>query len=207
MSDAYHRISRIYDRLIEPITAPLRAMGRKMYPPPSGTRILDIGCGTGTHLAVYADMDVALCGVDRSPAMLERARSRLGTRADLRLHDATTLPFADASFELVIASTMLHEVDEDTATAIIREARRTLSPDGRMVVIDFRVGPLTWKGRLIRSITHVVERLAGRDHYRGFRGFLRRGGLLPLAAANGFGVEQERVVSGGNMHIVILSPR
>ena len=206
MDDAYSRISRFYDRVIEPVNAPLRAIGRRMHEPPPGGKVLDIGCGTGTHLAVYADTGAELYGVDLSPSMLARAKARLGGRADLRVADAGELPFPDATFDLVIAASMLHELEPRTAEQIVAEVRRTLRPDGRFLIVEFCTGGLTAKGRLIRAITHLVERIAGRRHYRSFRIFMRRGGVPALTVHHGFAVEDERVVSGGNMHIVVLSP-
>jgi ubiquinone/menaquinone biosynthesis C-methylase UbiE len=205
--DPYARISRYYDRVIEPVNTPLWAIGSRMYSPPPGAKILDVGCGTGAHLALYAETDAVLYGVDSSPAMLDRARTRLGDRAELHVADASRLPFPNAMFDLVMASSMLHELDTPTADSVVGEVRRTLLPGGRFLVIDFRTGPLTAKGRLIRAVTHVVERSAGRRHYRSFRSFLRAGGLPALIAEHGFALSDERVVSGGTMHIALLEPR
>ena len=177
-----------------------------MYEPPPGGKVLDIGCGTGTHLAVYADTSAELYGVDLSPSMLAHATARLGDRAGLLVADARALPFPDATFDLVIAASILHELEPSTAGQVVEEVRRALRPDGRFLVVEFCAGKLTGKGRLIRAITHVVERIAGRRHYRSFRAFMRRGGLPALAIQHGFSVENERVVSGGNMHIVVLVP-
>lgn len=204
MSDGYRRIAPYYDRVIEPLTAGLRRMGKRMYPPPAGAAVLDVGCGTGTHLALYLDTDADLFGVDASPAMLQRARERLGDRADLRLSDASQLPFDDQTFDLTITSAFLHELDAGAAQAVLAEVQRTLRPGGRWLAIDYRSGPLDLKGRMIRAATHGIERLAGRTHYRNFRSYLQRGGLEALAADAGFRVAEENIVSGGGLSVALL---
>jgi ubiquinone/menaquinone biosynthesis C-methylase UbiE len=47
---------------------------------------------------------------DSSPALLGVARRRSGDKASLRLRDATRLPYPDRAFDLVLASTVLHQM-------------------------------------------------------------------------------------------------
>jgi len=91
-ADRYRWIARFYDRVLEPMNAPLRGIGMTMWPPEPGMRVLDVGCGTGTHLELYVGMGCDGYGIDTSAAMLERARNRLGDRATLTLGTATDLP-------------------------------------------------------------------------------------------------------------------
>ena len=86
--DAYRWIARLYDPLLERFDAGLRAIGLKMYPPQAGMAVLDVGCGTGSTLALYAQAGCSVFGIDRSPAMLEVARGKLGAGASLLLGDA-----------------------------------------------------------------------------------------------------------------------
>ena len=127
--------------MLEPIVAPLRAIALRVYPQSPGLRVLDLGCGTGAHLERYLEAGCVVAGVDTSEAMLARARLRLGDRADLRHGDAAHLPFPDASFDLVTATLMLHELTEETRDAVVREVLRVLAPDGRLLVTDFHTGP------------------------------------------------------------------
>ena len=108
--DAYRRAARRYDQLFGRLNAGLRGLALKMFPPREGMDVLDVGCGTGLQLAGYQQARCHVSGIDASPAMLTVARRRLGDNASLQLGDATRLPYPDRAFDLVLASTVLHEM-------------------------------------------------------------------------------------------------
>ncbi|ONI90890.1 SAM-dependent methyltransferase [Saccharothrix sp. ALI-22-I] len=96
-------------------------------------RILDAGCGSGPLFAALRDRGAALTGIDASAGMLELARLRLGADADLRVADlADPLPFPDGAFDDVIASLVLHYIEDWGPT--LAELRRVLTPGGRLIV-------------------------------------------------------------------------
>ena len=202
--DSYRRIAKWYDRVLEPMNAPLRPIGLKMYPPQPGMAVLDVGCGTGSYLAQYLEVGCRGFGIDSSPAMLERAKQRLEGRAELLLGDATRLPYEDASFDLIVAATLLHELDGPTRAAALAEMARTLKPEGRVLVIDYRPGRLRVKGRLLRSFSLVAERVAGRTHVRNFRSFMAAGGVPAMLEDSGLTLEKDRIVGGGNLGLFLL---
>jgi SAM-dependent methyltransferase len=92
--------------------------------------ILDVGCGAGNILARLPGE--RRTGLDLSRYMIERARQRLGGRVQLLLGDAEQLPFPDASFERVIASSLFSHVLHPERVAA--ELKRVLKPGGRIVV-------------------------------------------------------------------------
>jgi SAM-dependent methyltransferase len=74
-----------------------------------------------------------MTGLDGSPAMIELARRRLGDEVPLHVADlAQPLPFADDSFDDVIASLVLHYLEDWSAP--LAEIRRILRPGGRLVM-------------------------------------------------------------------------
>ena len=99
----------------------------------SGRRILDVGCGSGPLSAALRARGADVTGLDVSAAMIDLARQRLGEEADLHVADlGTPLPFADAEFDDVVASLVLHYL-EDWAGPL-SELRRVVRPGGRLLV-------------------------------------------------------------------------
>ena len=99
----------------------------------AGRRILDAGCGAGPLSAALRDRGAVLTGFDASAKMLELARRRLGDDADLHLADlGGPLPFPDGAFDDVVASLVLHYLEDWTAP--LAELRRVLVPGGRLIV-------------------------------------------------------------------------
>ena len=99
----------------------------------AGRRILDAGCGSGPLFAALRDRGAIVTGFDSSTGMLELARRRLGADADLQVADlGGPLPFPDGTFDDVIASLVLHYL-EDWGPALA-EVRRVLKPGGRLIV-------------------------------------------------------------------------
>src|SRR5215472_6343599 len=98
----------------------------------AGRRILDAGCGSGPLSAALRDRGAIVTGCDSSAGMLELARRRLGDGADLHLADlARPLPFPDGAFDDVIASLVLHYLEDWAAP--LAELRRVLRPGGRLI--------------------------------------------------------------------------
>lgn len=92
-------------------------------------RILDVGCGTGGNLNLlsqYGDAE----GVDISPDALEFCRQR--GLDNVRLGAAEQLPYEDDRFDLVTALDVVEHLDDDVAG--LREFRRVLKPDGRILI-------------------------------------------------------------------------
>ena len=92
-------------------------------------RILDVGCGTGANLQMLAQFGAAE-GVDVSPEALDFCRAR--GLAQVKQGAAESLPFADASFDLVTGLDVVEHLDDDIAG--LGEMRRVLRPDGRVVL-------------------------------------------------------------------------
>ena len=97
-----------------------------------GAAVLDLGCGSGEISRACAEAGFDVTGCDISPKMLRMASARYaGERcrfvaADARL--APALPFENARFDAVIASSMLEYVPD--AIGQLREIRRLLKPGG-----------------------------------------------------------------------------
>jgi ubiquinone/menaquinone biosynthesis C-methylase UbiE len=176
-----------------------------MFPPYQEMSILDVGCGTGIHLEMYRKFGCKLFGIDTSPAMLQMARARLDDSADLRLGDATQMPYDDQLFDLVLCMLALHEMDAKDRGMVISEIRRVLKIDGRILFIDFHAGkPRPIKGWLTKFVILLSELGAGRRHFRNYRHFISIGGMPSLIAASKLVVEKEKVVGGDTLALHLL---
>lgn len=98
----------------------------------TGHRILDAGCGAGALSAALRERGAVVTGIDASAGMLALAEKRLGIDANLHVVDLRDrLPFDDAAFDDVVASLVLHYL-EDWEPALT-EFRRVLKPGGRLI--------------------------------------------------------------------------
>lgn len=146
-----------------------------------GERVLDIGCGDGNCTGPAAERTGSAVGLDHDPAMLVAARARLREVDGLAWveGDATRLPFPDASFDVVIAITVLCFVRD--RRAVIAEAHRVLRPGGRLVVGE--LGRYSWW-----ALVRCVRGLAGNATWRAahffspreLRRLLRGGGFVDV---------------------------
>lgn len=124
-------------------------------PMADGEQLLDVGCGPGWFWTscgpLPADLDLTL--VDRSPAMVTDALDRCSAlrlgRLTGKTADAMQLPFADESFDGVIAMHMLYHVDDPAGA--IAEMARVLKPGGFLAVTTNGTGNM----RAIYELTTV----------------------------------------------------
>ncbi len=112
--------------------------------------VLDIGCGTGTWIAMIAGCDLPgrrLIGLDYASAMCRMAQQKAEAVGDSRLQfvrgDAEHLPFDDGSFDVLTCSNSFHHYPHQAAA--IKEMRRVLRPGGRLMLVDgFRDNIVGW---------------------------------------------------------------
>jgi len=114
---------------------------------PSGTRVLDLGCGDGKSLVSMLDSGWYVTATDFSPAAVSLARDAVGRSetVDYVVADASPLPFRDNSFEAVTAIHLLGHCVPEGLYHISREIDRVLQPGGSIYVVifsqqDFRCG-------------------------------------------------------------------
>lgn len=182
----------------------LKLVGIKMFHPSKGMNILDVGCGTGSHLELYQHYNCNLYGVNLSPSMLEMARKRLENTAQLDHGDATDMPYEDNKFDLVISMLSLHDMPPETRSAVLSEIRRVLKDIGHILLIDFHPGPYQpIQGWISKTIIFFSELAAGREHFRYYRHFIRTRGLRPLLLGHDNHIKKESILAGGTFTVCL----
>lgn len=145
-----------------------------------GDHVLDIGCATGMtcHWAARATgKSGKIVGIDVAPDMIRLAREQTAAvdpRPEFLLASAEKLPFANHSFDVVLASLLLSQLPDAQKVEALREARRVLKPGGRMLIVELDcphtaatqalTAPLRCSSRIrchLSGNTEKVLRLAG----------------------------------------------
>lgn len=99
--------------------------------PLAGRRVLDVGCGDGALTGRLVAGGAIVTGIDSDPEMVSTAAAVVPS-ATVMVGQAEHLPFADGSFDLVVANTVLCLVDDRRAA--LMEAIRVLRPHGRLLI-------------------------------------------------------------------------
>jgi ubiquinone/menaquinone biosynthesis C-methylase UbiE len=104
-----------------------------------GKRLLEIGHGIGSDLLTFAEAGAEVCGVDITEEHHRLAKRNFevhGREVDLRLGDAASLDFPDASFDVVYSFGVLHHTPD--TVRCISEAYRVLRPGGVLILGMYR---------------------------------------------------------------------
>ncbi|HEY9104435.1 class I SAM-dependent methyltransferase [Chitinimonas sp.] len=131
-------------------------------------RVLDLGCGAGHASFALAQGDAReIHSYDLAPEMLAvvaaEAQRRGLSQIQTRQGPAEALPYADASFDLIVTRYSAHHwADVEQA---LRECARVLRPDGRLVVIDVTAPAQP----LLDTALQTLELLRDASHVRNYR--------------------------------------
>lgn len=185
-------IQRLVDRLESRAKDPVFMRPFERYaaqlPLSRATRVLEVGCGTGAitrALATQPDFAGVVTGVDQSPAMVAHA-TQLAAAAGLQavtsfqVGDAHGLNFDDASFDVVIAHTVISHVTDPMT--VVRELARVAAPGGTVAVFDGDYASLTFAYEdeaLGRKMDHAIAAATFNNRLvmREMPALLRRSGL------------------------------
>ena len=125
----WERAAATYDQSFETATRTFIPDLLKAARIEPGQRVLDVACGHGLGAAAAAEQGGKVTGVDFSAAMLAEARTRHPSLT-FDQGDAQSLPYDNASFDVVISNFGVHHVPNPMAA--LSEARRVLRPGGRV---------------------------------------------------------------------------
>ncbi len=102
--------------------------------------VLDLCCGTGTLTTMLAGSVHSGCnivGVDLSEGqILQAIKKNLFTNLDFKVMDASNLKFKNESFNIVLISAALHEMDKTLRSRVLQEVHRILKKEGYFLIFD-----------------------------------------------------------------------
>jgi SAM-dependent methyltransferase len=104
--------------------------------PVAGEKVLDIGCGPADILSYLPEVDYT--GLDISPEYIAAAKQRFGGRGRFWCGDVglAALEREQGTFSLVMATGVLHHLDDERASRLYELARLALRPNGRLITYD-----------------------------------------------------------------------
>jgi len=195
--------ARVYSLLIDPLLRALRSRVTAVCVEQGLTDVIDIACATGAQCRSLHRAGIGPTGVDLSEAMIAQAR-RIGP-PEIRyvVGSAYSLPFSEGEFSGAILSLCLHEHSFPEQDKMLDEALRVVRRNGTLVIAEYSVPKrrnATW------MFIQGIERLAGEEHFRNFRGFVHAGGAERIAARLPMIVRRERIFSGTIEIIVARKP-
>lgn len=173
----YDRLAPLYDAIQWPMEHSARAWRRQLWSRVAGDRILELGIGTGSSLPFHPPGRVVV-GIDLSPRMLERARrkaERLQRPVRLVDGDVQQLPFADSSFDSVVATFLFCSVPDPVRG--LSEARRVLVPGGQLLLLEHVLSEQPVLRWAMRHLDRLTVRLSGAHLDRNTVGNVRAAGF------------------------------
>jgi ubiquinone/menaquinone biosynthesis C-methylase UbiE len=105
-------------------------------------RVLEVGVGSGLNFSLYGKQVEIVFGIDPSPRLLAIARRRAaaaGVRAEFLQGSATAIPFANNTVDTVLMTWTLCSIADPLAA--LREMRRVLKPDGKLLFVEHGLSP------------------------------------------------------------------
>jgi ubiquinone/menaquinone biosynthesis C-methylase UbiE len=187
----YDRLAKLYDAVdwfTGNTTHRLRKRALRYLPPP-GSRLLEVGFGSGRLHLELAER-YAMAGLDLAPGMARLTKRRLaahGKRSSLCIGSAYALPWPDSHFDAVI-STFAFSAFPDADRAL-DEMVRVIRSGGKVIIVD--AGEAA-DGKLFARLLARLWELFG-DYMRD---------EVPLMEARGLAVEREEYGPGHCVHVV-----
>jgi|SRR3984893_17447119 ubiquinone/menaquinone biosynthesis C-methylase UbiE len=135
-------LPQVYNALTSVVgsEAVMKLLAERFVRPRPEDRILDVGCGTARILRY---LPVArYVGIDNNSRYISAARERYQNRGEFVVGDVGALSLNPSEqFDIVLASGILHHIDDASAKGLLAVSARLLAKNGRMVIADPVVAP------------------------------------------------------------------
>lgn len=163
---AYRRYAHVYNFYFGWIFHPGRVTVVELSDTKPGSRILEVGVGTGLSLPLYPSK-VKVVGIDISPEMLKYAKQIVAEEnlkhvESLHLMNAEQMEFSDNSFDCVVAMYVATVVP--SPKKFVKEIRRVCKPGGRILILNHFNNPSSLSGRIAILLSPLSKHLGWRPH-------------------------------------------
>jgi len=211
-TDSYSIGSNAYDFLIEPFLARIKLLTvrilLKNFNKSHDVRILEVACGTGTLSHLLAKEGFNIFALDKSYSMIKHAKIKVDDSCVGRvtaIHgDAATMPFYSTSFDAVIMQLGLHEMGNNIRRDCGREIIRVAKKNAVFIFFDFAP---TNKLSFSKFILTIIEFIAGIDHFRNGRRFIKEGGILSFLENLDLEIIKNHKFFSGNICLAVARKR
>ena len=170
----------------------------------NGSKILDVGTGTGKQAFAFAKKGYDVIGIDLSEAMLKVANKKNKyENVKFEVADATNLPFEDNSFDVSCVSFALHDMPLTIREKALKEMVRVTKPKGMIMIVDYALP----KNKISSFLIYRFVKLYEGEYYSKFiksdlEALLRKSGIeikekLPVLFGAGRilkGIKIEKIV-------------
>lgn len=196
MDNYSDRVAKIYDPLLYLAFKQIRIAVMKALLKYKDKPILDLCCGTGDQLKFLSKNGFRnLHGLDISDSMLKIARKG-NCPIKIYTEDATKTGLKSGSVTVIIISLAIHEKDRNTQENMVSEAHRMMKKNGLLLIVDFVFDERTLLPAKLGIV--LIERMAGKAHYRNFRSYIKNDGLSSLLKPEKFEfIKSERKLFNG----------
>lgn len=200
--DLYDRLAPFYDLMSRSLLLPFGGDRRfrttviDAWDIRPGQRVLELGCGTGLMTEHLLARGAQVTSVDRSEPMLSRARKRAPAATFITSDVLTFEP--PASYDRVILSYILHELDAPARATALALARRALAPGGLVGIVDFDDSARQPVRTLIDLYLRVAEPPSAREW--------AKGGFAHELHAAGLRVVSSSAVGWGTARVGLAAP-
>ncbi|GAB5450272.1 MAG: hypothetical protein Hals2KO_06000 [Halioglobus sp.] len=159
----YHALTNFYDTIVRLTTREkvFKTELVNLAAPHPGEYLLDVGCGTGTLIQLFAEHEpnIRIMGLDADPVQLKQAQMKVATFGDqisFQQGYAQNLPPDTPTFDLAVSSLFFHHLTTDQKRDSLGEIYRVLKPGGRLLVADWGK-PSSTRQRLAFFVVQLLD--------------------------------------------------
>lgn len=166
MKSPFDKVAPYYDLMIKGFfllaggEKRIREKTAKILKIKPGDKVLDVGCGTA-NLLYYLNKNSFFAfnylGIDLSLPMLKQAKKKNFINLKVINASGTNLPFKNNAFNLIYATLFLHEVPYKIRKFILKEIKRVLHPQGKLIIFEFKK-PENILGKVFNFIPRLIEK-------------------------------------------------